>query len=183
MNEGYTKRLSEWAIFKSKLENQNHKPPFFKEGEIWWYHIGENIGVELSGKNEEFTRPVFIFKKYDSYSFLGLPLTAKQKTGSWYVSIIFDNTIQTIILAQSKTIDHRRLQRKICELGEEECKIIAHAYCRLHIKINPPQLPAEVVGQSQIQNNNSTIESTVKLDNVDNEKAPLKDETLRSAFS
>src|ERR1035437_1583728 len=167
MSEEYVKRLDEWAIFKSKIESRPRRPPFFNEGEIWWCYIGENIGVETSGKNEEFTRPVLIFKKYDKYSFLGLPLTTKQKTGSWYVSITSNNIIQTIILAQGRTMDYRRLKKRVGELGEDEWKGITDAYWKLHIKIDPPQFPAEVVGQSQIECNDSMTENEVKIDNVD----------------
>jgi mRNA interferase MazF len=170
MGEEYVKRLDEWAIFKSKLENRRHNPPFFNEGEVWWCHIGENIGIESSGKNEEFTRPVFIFKKYDKYSFFGLPFTTKQKIGSWYVPITFNGILQTVILVQGKTMDHRRLKEKIGELDSDEHKEIIDAYRSLHIKIDPPQLPAEVVGKSQIQGNDSMVKDEVKRVIVDNTK-------------
>jgi mRNA interferase MazF len=162
MGEEYVKRLDEWAVFKSKLENRHHNPPFFKEGEVWWCHIGENIGIESSGKHEEFTRPVFIFKKYDRYSFLGLPLTTKQKVGSWYVPVTFNEISQTVVLAQGKTMDYRRLKEKICELDSDEREEVIDAYWKLHIKIDPPQLPAEVVGKSQIQGNDSMSKDEVK---------------------
>ena len=149
MSEEYIKRLDEWAIFKSKLENCHHNPPLFHQGEIWWCYIGENIGVESSGKNDEFTRPVFIFNKYDQRSFLGLPLTTKQKVGSWYVPITFNGILQTIMLAQGKTMDYRRLKEKIGELDTDNQRNIMNTYVNLHIKIDPPQLPAEVVGKSQ----------------------------------
>jgi mRNA-degrading endonuclease toxin of MazEF toxin-antitoxin module len=163
MSEEYVKRLDEWSIFKSKIEKRRHNPPFFKEGEVWWCHIGENIGIESSGKHEEFTRPVFIFKKYDKYSFLGLPLTTKQKVGSWYVPLTFNGISQTVVLAQGKTMDHRRLKEKISELDSDDHKKIVNAYRNLHIKIDPPQLPAEVVGKSQIQSNDSMVENAVKI--------------------
>jgi mRNA interferase MazF len=147
MGEEYVKRLDEWAVFKSKLENRHHNPPFFKEGEVWWCHIGENIGIESSGKHEEFTRPVFIFKKYDRYSFLGLSLTTKQKVGSWYVPITFNGISQTVVLAQGKTMDHRRLKEKIGELGEDEWKEIIDAYWKLHIRGIKPFLTGRATNQ------------------------------------
>ena len=171
MDGKYEKRLNEWALFKLKLENRPRKPPFFKEGEIWWCYIGENIGIELSGKNKEFTRPAFVLKKYDKYSFLGLPLTTKHKVGSWYVSIKFNNVIQMVILAQSKTMDYRRLKKKVGELDSNEQKNIINAYSNLHIKIDPPQLSAEVVGKSQIDLNDSRIILEVKNGGVEKGRA------------
>jgi hypothetical protein len=40
------KRFLEWIKLKEKLHSNNYKPPFFKQGEIWWCSFGENIGTE-----------------------------------------------------------------------------------------------------------------------------------------
>ena len=58
------KRFLEWIGLKEKLHNTEYVPPFFKEGEIWWCHLGENVGTEMNGKGDFFTRPVLILKKY-----------------------------------------------------------------------------------------------------------------------
>src|SRR3989344_7364268 len=116
------KRFLEWVGLKEKLHEQKHRPPLFKEGEIWWCYMGENVGIEMNGKGERFTRPIFIFKKYDKYSFLGLPLTTKVKLGSWYVSVIFSGKNQTIVLSQGRVFDYRRFKEKMGELEEHETK-------------------------------------------------------------
>lgn len=59
------KRFLEWIGLKEKLHNTEYIPPLFKEGEIWWCYVGENVGIEANGKGNQFTRPVLIFKKYD----------------------------------------------------------------------------------------------------------------------
>lgn len=41
------KRFLEWMTIKEKLHSKEHKPPLFKEGEIWWSYFGENIGTEI----------------------------------------------------------------------------------------------------------------------------------------
>lgn len=35
---------------------------YFKERQIWWASIGQNIGVEANGKNKKYERPVIILK-------------------------------------------------------------------------------------------------------------------------
>ncbi len=100
--------------------------------------MGENIGIEVNGKGEHFTRPVFIFKKYDKYSFLGLPLTTKTKTGSWYSPVIFGGKNQTIVLAQGKVCDYRRFKEKMGELEEKETEKVREAYAQLHTS-RPPK--------------------------------------------
>lgn len=126
------KKFLEWIGVKERLHAAEHKPPFFREGELWWCHMGENVGNEINGKGERFTRPIYIFKKYDKYSFLGLPLTTKNKSGSWYHSILFKNTRQTIVLSQGRTLDYRRLKEKMGEVGKTEIEQIRKSYADLH---------------------------------------------------
>ena len=126
------KKFLEWIGLKERLHSQEHLPPFFKEGEVWWCYVGENIGVETNGKSGQFTRPVFIFKKYDKYSFLGLPLTTKSKTGSWYARIEFGGIMQTVILSQGRTFDYRRFKEKMGQLEEQYVRAIKIGYGQLH---------------------------------------------------
>lgn len=126
------KRFLEWIGLKDRLHNAEHKPPFFREGEIWWSHAGENVGNEMNGKSDAFTRPVYIFKKYDAYTFFGLPLTTKIKNGTWYCPITFRGKGQTIVLSQGRTLDYRRLKEKIGELGSIEREQISSAFFALH---------------------------------------------------
>ncbi len=127
------KRFLEWVGLKEKLHNQGHRPPLFKEGEIWWCYMGENVGIEMNGKGEKFTRPIFVFKKYNKYSFLGLPLTTKVKVGTWYAPVRFGEKDQIAVLAQGRVFDYRRLKEKIGELEEGESKKIRDGYTALHL--------------------------------------------------
>lgn len=126
------KKFLEWIGIKKQLHTAEHKPPFFREGELWWCHVGENVGNEINGKGERFTRPVYILKKYDRYSFLGLPLTTKDKSGTWYCSLVFKNRQQTIVLSQGRVLDYRRLKEKMGEASEAEMRQIHIAYGKLH---------------------------------------------------
>jgi mRNA interferase MazF len=109
----FIKRFAEWLSFKQRLDNQSHVPPLFKEGEVWWCFIGENVGVEISGKGDLFTRPILILRRYNQYSFFGLALTTKQKDGIWYVPIEFNGKRQNVILSQGRIFDYRRLKEKM----------------------------------------------------------------------
>ena len=127
------KRFWEWIGLKEKLHRQNYEPPLFKENEIWWCHVGENIGIEINGKSKDFTRPVLILKKYDRYSFLGLPLSTKNKIGSWYATVYFLGISQVVILCQSRVFDYRRLDRRMGELNAIEVADVKKAFVALHI--------------------------------------------------
>ena len=126
------KKFFEWIGVKERIHDTEHMPPLFKEGEIWWCHTGENIGIEMNGKGEEFTRPIFVFKKYDRYCFLGLPLTTKIKTGTWYTLVHFGGQNQNIVLAQGRVFDYRRLKEKMGELEEGESEKVRGGYFLLH---------------------------------------------------
>lgn len=56
------KRFVKWIILKEKLHNIGRLRTIH-EGEIWWCAMGENVGVEINGKHDVFSRPVLVFKK------------------------------------------------------------------------------------------------------------------------
>ncbi len=112
------KNFSGWISIKEKLHLSAHKPPYFKEREIWWCSIGENVGSEMNGKNNYFRRPVLIVKKLDRYSFLGVPLTTKIKEGTWYVKITHGEKVNSAVVSQVRHYDYRRLDKKMATLDE-----------------------------------------------------------------
>ena len=62
------KRFYEWIKVKKSLHESSIQK-CVKEGEVWWCGMGENVGVEINGKNEEFSRPILVFKKFTSALF------------------------------------------------------------------------------------------------------------------
>ena len=93
------KRFLEWMQLKEKLHGGIAKPPLFKDGEVWWCSIGENVGSEINGKSRLFSRPVLVFKKLSSGTFLGIPTSSQNRKGSWYVSITLHETASVVILS------------------------------------------------------------------------------------
>lgn len=68
------KNFDEWNKRKKRIDF-NDRTLFFRAGQIWWAHVGENIGVEVNGKGKLFLRPIIILRKYNELSLLALPLT------------------------------------------------------------------------------------------------------------
>ncbi len=114
------KRFLEWIGYKKKLDTSNHRPPYFKQREIWWASFGENIGTEMNGKHTYFRRPVLIIRKLDRYSFLAVPLTSKLKEGSWYVPITHSGKKSTVVISQLRHLDYRRLDKRMTTLDEND---------------------------------------------------------------
>lgn len=92
-----------------------------KEREIWWCRLGINIGTEVYGKGSEFTRPVLIINTDGSENCICIPMSSKIKT-SKYSCVVETETgkINTALVFQIRSIDKRRLKKKICTLSEDE---------------------------------------------------------------
>lgn len=88
-----SKKFDEWNLEKSKIHYSNPIRTI-TEGEIWWCALGENVGVEINGKNNLFSRPIIILRKFSKLSFFGIPLTSKSHDGSWYVYFRFQGKDQ-----------------------------------------------------------------------------------------
>ena len=142
------KRFMEWIRLKSRLHDlPNASIPLFKEGEVWWCGIGDNVGSEINGKSSNFTRPVLIFKKFSGELFSGLPMTTKIKSGTLYVNISFKLKTQGVVLNQGRTLNARRLYTLIGQCDEEDMKKVKAGFGRLFLDISPQE--EEVVGNPQ----------------------------------
>ena len=126
------KRFLEWIKLKEKLHTNKHKPPLFKEGEIWWCSLGENIGSEINGKSGLFSRPVLIFKKLSRSTFMGIPTSSQDRKGSCYVQISLGNIKSVVILSQARLLDYKRLSSKIGELDLGEMGNVRHKFKSLY---------------------------------------------------
>ena len=122
-----SKDVDGWNQRKKRLDAKQ-KPPFYNEGPIWWCSIGVNVGFELYGKSEIFTRPVLVLRKYSQETFFGLPLTSKQKDRPAYYGLDFHDSQGSIILDQGRTLDSRRLIRRMGELPESVLYQIKEAF-------------------------------------------------------
>ncbi len=99
---------------------------FFHEREIWFCHIGLNVGFEQDGRGVDFLRPVLIIKKFNNQIFWAVSLTKaiKQRRANsdkYYYKFCFIDGIQsTAILSQLKLIDNNRLTRQIGVMPKSE---------------------------------------------------------------
>lgn len=121
------KRFIEWIQLKERLHGITCLP-FFNENEIWWCSIGENIGIEVNGKSNLFSRPVFIYKKLSRDGFLGIPLTTQEKNGAWYVGINFRYRHQWANLAQCRVFGAERLSSRMGVLDDMDAERIRKAF-------------------------------------------------------
>jgi len=125
--KGGDKDFLEWHRVKASLHKKSSRKIYFHKREIWWCSIGLNVGHEQDGKNNTFRRPVLILRVYNSYLFLGIPLTSAVKAGKYYYTIEYSGKLYTIILSQIRCLSTRRLLRKIRTISEaEHADVISH---------------------------------------------------------
>ena len=127
------KRFDEWNKIKKQLEQQEIIT-HFKQREIYWTKLGQNIGYETYGKGVEFLRPVLIYKKLGNFSFLGIPLTSKEKNGNFYFSFypINKSKINYALLNQAKVISVKRLNNKFGKISVDDYKQLKEKFIKLY---------------------------------------------------
>lgn len=130
-NTDEEKRFNEWNELK-KDKHLSTRVPAVKEGEIWWCAVGENVGVEINGKHDMFSRPVLVFKKLSRFGFLGVPLTTQQHDGDWYVPFVFRDKTSIAVLSQVRTFSTLRLYRRMGTLPETDFNSVAAGFNKLY---------------------------------------------------
>ena len=101
------KNFDEWNELKKKIDNKNIELKFSVRN-IYLMSVGQNVGYETFGKGEEFLRPVLVYKKLSKETFIGIPLTSKQKEGSYYFSFNFKGKKSIAMFNQIRVFDIRR---------------------------------------------------------------------------
>ena len=125
------KHFDEWNEIKSDLHFSRIYRDI-KEGDVWWCSIGENVGVEINGKQEFFLRPILVLRKLSKFGFMGIPLTSQQHKGSWYVPFEFKNKQQYAVLAQARVVSVYRLHRKMGTVPNSDLELVRIGFKNLY---------------------------------------------------
>ncbi|OGY98761.1 MAG: hypothetical protein A2855_00560 [Candidatus Liptonbacteria bacterium RIFCSPHIGHO2_01_FULL_57_28] len=126
------KYFAKWIWLKEKLNGLVHRAPLVSERDIWWVSIGENVGSEISGKSDLFSRPAIIFKKLARGFYFIVPTSTKQKVGTWYVPFKHQGKNMVACLHQARTIDHRRLSSKLGTLDAADFERVRNGFRSLY---------------------------------------------------
>ncbi len=119
------KDFDTWNKLKQKIQA---RPIDFhiKPRQIWWCSLGINIGSEQDGKNENFERPVLIYKFINREMVLVVPFTSSIREDRHHV-IVEDESFHksSIILSQIRVISPKRLLRQISWVPEAQFLLIS----------------------------------------------------------
>ena len=78
------KEFDQWNNLKKELHSSAPQQEFYiSNREIWFVHLGMNVGTEQNGKGDNFLRPVLVLKKLGNV-YLVIPMTTKGKDTRFY---------------------------------------------------------------------------------------------------
>jgi dTDP-4-dehydrorhamnose reductase len=116
------KSFDSWNSQKKELETLQSIIKF-RQRDIIFMKIGLNIGYEQDGKGEEYLRPVLVYKKFSSRTFLGIPLTSKAKFDRFHFEFDFSKDKKSYaILSQIRLFDIKRAVYKNRTINQNDYK-------------------------------------------------------------
>jgi len=117
------KQFDAWNEVK-KCTNEEKVRVGFKQRDIFYMRMGQNIGFEQDGKGAEFVRPVVIIKGFNRDMFFAVPLSTKIKEGRFYYSFEFKKSdtmvVNNALLSQLRLFSTKRLLNKIGVMNQED---------------------------------------------------------------
>jgi len=122
------KKFDNWNSLKQRIENK--EPVQFRQGQIYFMSVGQNIGYEIYGKKDLYLRPVLVYKKLSTQTFIGIPLSSKLKEGSYFFTFRYtDKTLSTALLNQIRVFDIKRAEYyngyiNVSDLGKLKNKLL-----------------------------------------------------------
>jgi len=113
-----------WNSIKKTISNK--KNINFNQKEIFMSYVGYNIGFEQNGdKEQNYLRPILVYKKFSKRLFLGIPLTTTLREGKFYYNFSFkDNKISTALLSQIKLFDSQRCKYRMGKISNNDFKML-----------------------------------------------------------
>ena len=113
------KQFDDWNTLKKKLQ-ETKRDVRFKEGDIWWVSIGQNIKSESYWKGENYRRPIVVLRKLSKDTCICIPLSSQKKTGTWFCEYRNQWQDATALLYQIKMIHTNRFQRRIWYMDDSD---------------------------------------------------------------
>jgi len=111
---------------------------------------GENVGSEIGGKSDLFSRPVIIFKKLSHGFYFIVPTTTQKRKGSWYVDFRQQGKNMIACLQRARAIDHRRLSSMLGTLDDKDFLRIIDGFQALYLKRKFPAIAGRAAGKSRM---------------------------------
>ena len=119
----YFKAFDKWNEVKKQINDQNSKT-HIRAGEIRWVSFGVNVGSEIDGKGESFTRPGLILHVIGSHLAFVAPLSTKVKEVAGYLPFNWKGTTTALCIHQIRIISQKRILSRKGRISEDKLKDI-----------------------------------------------------------
>lgn len=120
----YKKDFDSWSKTKKRIDTELQPKQFIRPGEIRWAALGVNVGSEMDGKGESFTRPVVVVHITGTHLAMVTPLSTKVKTLPGYVPFQWKGRNLSICIHQTRVISQKRLLRRFGRLRVSKLRSI-----------------------------------------------------------
>jgi mRNA interferase MazF len=133
--------IIDWTGVKARMQTLPMELDVFPyRKEIWWASLGQNIGVEINGKNDGFERPILVIKVFNAKSLLVAPITSRVRHKKFITTFINQKgEINAVNISQMRSISTKRLRRKIGNMPEHDFRKVTEMI-EVHIlKTETPQ--------------------------------------------
>ncbi len=114
----YFKDFDSWNSLKKKLNDEPHRPNI-RAGEVRWISCGVNVGSEIDGKGDSFTRPALVVHVVGSVLALVVPLSTKIKTVAGYFPFEFQGQKASLCVHQTRVISQLRVLARKGKISEK----------------------------------------------------------------
>ena len=123
-------KFDKWNEQKKDI-NKKESEIYFNQWDIWWVDLWQNIKSESYWKWKNFRRPVLIFKKLSSDTFIAIPLSSQYKKWTWFERYTLHWKENTALLYQIRMLHKNRLRKKLWELNSDDFSEIKKSLAKL----------------------------------------------------
>jgi mRNA-degrading endonuclease toxin of MazEF toxin-antitoxin module len=107
------KEFDRWNELKKQVDAAESLP-LYHAREIWWAHLGVNVGYEQDGTGPSYERPILIIRGFSPHVCLVVPPTTSKKRDRFYITVgSVEGKSAAAIVSQIRLIDTRRLINKV----------------------------------------------------------------------
>ncbi len=118
--EDFKVKFLNWIGLKIKIHLAKPANIYFKERQIWWVSLGQNIGSEENGKNKKFERPIMILKRINKGTFWALPISTQIQKGKYRYIFKRKDKFYSVKLSQIRLISSKRLIRFMNNMAKDD---------------------------------------------------------------
>jgi mRNA interferase MazF len=127
----YFKNFDKWNEVKKQTETSDTKV-YIRAGEIRWISVGVNVGSEIDGKGDSFTRPGLVLHVIGSHLALVVPFSTKIKEVPGYFPFEWKGVTTALCIHQLRIVSQKRILSRKGRVSEDRLKMVKDAILKFY---------------------------------------------------